>query len=540
MERTKSDVIRTITTNYIERTLELIAEDVDFRVEPTVIESELISNMRNEFSNENMANGREGVNKWVAPQNLSPAQIAEIISSVYPVATISCSDADSDEELDLLAIYQDYGPNEGIYVTKESIFRSLAKEFYYNITDKDFKEVMINIRHNCKRVTRNENRDLIAVNNGVFNYKTKELLDFDPEYVFMSKSKIDYKDSPINPIIDHPTDGPWDVESWIKDFYDDDEMVNLIWEILGAVIRPNVSWNKAAWFYSEQGNNGKGTLCSLMRNLCGKGSYASIPISDFGKDFLLEPIIQASSIIVDENNVGTFVDQAANLKAIITNDVIQINRKYKTPIAFRFRGFMIQCLNEFPRIKDKSDSFARRQLIVPFIKCFTGAEKRYIKDDYLQRTEVLEYVLHRVLNMNYYVLSEPDMCTNSLSQYREYNDPIRQFFTEVEDKLVWDAVPFKFLYDLYKAWFKENSPSGSMSGIASFNKDLVQVVTKSSKWETSGTDKTIRMAPMMTKPEPLIMEYDLTKWKSNYKGNNVDKICTPENLASAYRGIRRM
>src|SRR5699024_575447 len=152
--------------------------------------------------------------------------------------------------------------------------------------------------------------------------------------------------------------------SWIEEFYTiegDDEfnakyegMADLIWEIIGAIIRPHVSWGKTAWFYSEQGNNGKGTLCALMRELCGPRSHTSIPLSDFGKEFALEPLVRASAIITDENDVGTFIDKAANLKAIVTGDVIQINRKYRMPIAYQFRGFMVQCLNEFPRMKDKS------------------------------------------------------------------------------------------------------------------------------------------------------------------------------------------
>ena len=177
----------------------------------------------------------------------------------------------------------------------------------------------------------------------------------------------------------------WDVESWMMSLSDDLEVVQVLWECLGAIIRPNVPWNKSAWFYSESGNNGKGTLCELMRQLCGEGSYASIPLSDFGKDFMLEPLLRASSIIVDENDVGTFIDKAANLKAVITGDTLSINRKFKTPVAFNFHGFMVQCLNEMPRIKDRSDSFFRRQLFVPFTKCFTGAERKYIKTDYLHR-----------------------------------------------------------------------------------------------------------------------------------------------------------
>ena len=152
----------------------------------------------------------------------------------------------------------------------------------------------------------------------------------------------------------------------MADLSDDPEIVELLWQILGAIIRPHVRWNKSAWLYSETGNNGKGTLCELMRSLCGDGSYAAIPLINFSKDFALEPLTRSTAIIVDENDVGCFIDKAANLKAVITNDVIPINRKFKTPLSYQFYGFMVQCLNEFPRIKDKSDSFYRRQLFIPF------------------------------------------------------------------------------------------------------------------------------------------------------------------------------
>ena len=44
-----------------------------------------------------------------------------------------------------------------------------------------------------------------------------------------------------------------------------------------STIRPNVSWNKSAWLYSTLGNNGKGTLCALLRNLCGPGAGLPFP-----------------------------------------------------------------------------------------------------------------------------------------------------------------------------------------------------------------------------------------------------------------------
>ena len=112
----------------------------------------------------------------------------------------------------------------------------------------------------------------------------------------------------------------------MKSLHDNPDIIELFWQIVAASIRPNTRWNKSAWLYSETGNNGKGSLCALIRNVCGPGTHASIPISEFTKEFGLEPLLRISAIITDENDVGAFIDKAANLKACITNDVVLINR----------------------------------------------------------------------------------------------------------------------------------------------------------------------------------------------------------------------
>ena len=81
----------------------------------------------------------------------------------------------------------------------------------------------------------------------------------------------------------------------MADLNDNPEIVTLLWENRSAIIRPNVAWDKTAWFLSEVGNNGKGTLLTLMRNLCGERAWTSISVADFGKDFHLEPLIRTNA-----------------------------------------------------------------------------------------------------------------------------------------------------------------------------------------------------------------------------------------------------
>lgn len=542
MKHTINDVLRVLTEAYLE------SIDRNNIPEPATIEADLLEEIQQAIDTQNQARNN-GEPKWKPPLKLGFQQIATIVAYLYPVYRIATAGENADTTYDLLAIYQSEGPDEGIYVTSDEAFRNLARKYNYQITTKEFNEFMTALRDMVPRKERCHEPNLIAVNNGIFDFDKKQLLPFTPNLVFMAKSRVNYNPNATNITIHNPDDGTdWDVESWMTELNDDPEVVNVLWEVMGAVVRPNVAWDKSAWFYSETGNNGKGSLVELLRQLCGNGSYAVLPLADMGKDFMLEPLTRATAILVDENDVGIYIDKAANLKAIITNDAISINRKFKQAISYKFYGFMVQCLNEMPRIKDRSDSFWRRQLFIPFTKCFTGAERKYIKHDYLHRTEVLEYVLYRVLNMNNYTLSVPAVCKAALEEYKEFNDPVRQFIEEIVPRLVWGLCPYSFIFDLYVSWYKKYNSNGSPTGRNTFLKDFKNLMKDNPDWickteYANGRvkDSNIRPSNMMDEPEPLIDEYQLVDWMNPlYRGSkDWEKRCLP-NLKSYYTGILRV
>ena len=531
MAATKSATVNEVTETY------LASLDLNNLPFPEVMESELLTQTCAVFEIEN-ASLPKG-QKWQMPQTLFNIQVARLLAYCGNVVRIAAAGLQQDPSYDLIGIYVSDGEDAGTYVTDPSRLRGEIAKYNRLVSQKDVDEIVRWLYLYAPRRERTQTSNLVAMNNGVFDYDTKRLMPFSPQYVFTVKSHVDYNPVAQNVVLHNPDDGTdWDVESWMKDISDDPEIVELLWQVVGSVLRPNAHWDKSVWFYSEIGSNGKGTLCTLMRNLLGEHAYASIPLSDFSKDFMLEPLVSANAIIVDENDVGVFVDKAANLKAIITGDVIQINRKFKAPIAYRFNGVMVQCLNELPRIKDRSDSFYRRQLFIPFEKSFTGQEKKYIKNDYLARREVLEYVAFKVLNMNYTKFSEPAACLQALDYYKEYNDPVRQFVEEVVGDCVWDLLPYSWLYALYRAWFTRNAPSGTAISRNTFIHDLSVLLRNDQTWAAmSTTDNALRADKYMTECEPLTVEYNLKEWYNpNYSGNDPDKIGIPPQT-SRYRGL---
>ncbi|MGF7012649.1 putative DNA primase/helicase [Lachnospiraceae bacterium PF1-22] len=550
MEQTYNALIETTTADYL--------DDIDMDSIPssTTIEAELLNIVNREIRAYNMGsedpnapanaslkdkypNQKPSSERYRILKKLEPLQIAMIITKVYRACRI-CWLGFYDDGNYTIGLYQESGDNRGIYDTREDTIQEIIRKYNYTIDNKGIKEVITALESIAPKKVRCTEKDLIPVNNGVFDFRNKILMDFDPEYVFTTKSHVDYVSNPVNPILAMPDGELWDVETWMSSLSDDPEVVDLLWQVVGSIVRPTVRFNKVILLYSTSGNNGKGTLCEFMRNICGSGSYTSIPVKDFGKDFMLQPLLYVSAVIVDENDTGTFLNSADSFKAAITHDIIRANIKFKEPISVRFEGMMVQCVNEIPKFQDKSESLYRRLLPIPMNKSFKGIERKYIKEDYLARSEVLEYALHKVLHMNYYELSEPSACVELLGEVRIYNDPVRQFLEDTLPEFSWNLIPNDFLYMFYLGWFSLNVPSGKAIAKTGFVKEVKQMLTGGYlDWEL--TDNQVSTRGKMDYPEPLIIKYNVETLKDpTYKGSDPNKICmTPEVIGKKYRGIQR-
>ena len=177
-------------------------------------------------------------------------------------------------------------------------------------------------------------------------------------------------------------------------------------------------------------------------------------------------------------------------------------------------------------------------MIIPFEKSFSGCENKRIREEYLKRKDVLEYIMYRALNMQFSEFSSPQACIDALGIQRECNDPIRQFWTEVREEFKWKLLPAEFLHDLYKAWLSKNYPKEISPGKNVLMINLRDIIKKDDAWEpTSGQ---VRVDDVMrTTPESLIAVYDLKDWMNpEYTGHDLDRICVPK-FKDKYTGLRK-
>lgn len=527
-----------------ERNIESVVEDArrkymdsirDKRFGLRAIRDSLLTEIKSAVMEENAVRNKS--ERLAVPKALDELTIVETLLARHHIARVNLSGGRDGDNGALLAIYEEEGPNKGLYADDEDLLARLISELAPGMDSGKIKSAIKRMRYHAPRRGRTLDAHLIPVNNGIFDHSTKTLLPFSPDYVFLAKSPVDYDPDAESPVITMPDGEEWEVGKWIADLSDDDGVPELLWEIISAVVRPGERWNKAVFLHSSRGNNGKGTLCSLLRNLVGSDGCASVPIANFSKPFALSELVRARAIITDENPVGAFAKDLGDFKSVITGDKFVLDRKYKDPVSVSFSGLVVQCVNDFPKSRDKSASYTRRQLFVPFRKWFGDIERGYIKSDYLARPEVLRYVLRVALEMDHEQFSNPAACQELLEQFQRENNPVVDFWAEFEDQFVWDLLPTAFLYQLFVAWFRETHPSGILINRNDFLRQLMEIVSDSTVWEHSDCK---RPGKLINVPEPLIAHYQLKDWENaSYRGADLFGKCLPHPLKANYRGFVR-
>jgi len=471
------------------------------------------------------------------PDKLDFSEVAIIMTSLFVFKNIKMSKRSEDT---LLGVYIADGEHrKGTYDTDQRRMHRLMEPIAPDFKKKDMNDVLDKIERIVPVVEQTKDKHLFIVNNGMYNQATDTLHPFHPDYIYLTKIPINYVDQPTCPVITAPDGYKWDVESWIHDLADnDDDTATLIWQVIADCLQPHYSRKKSIWFYSEKGNNGKGTVGQLIKNLLGPGNYASLSVAEFKHEFLKETLIGVAANIADENDVEMFIDSIKDYKASVTGDDVIINRKYLTPIRLQFLGANIQMMNGLPKTKDKSDSFYRRLILVPFLRSFTNnGERGYIKDDYIHRQPVLEYVLYKVLHMDFDEYIVPEKSSVLMDSYREKNNPVLEFWNELKDRFKWQLIPTQFAYDLFISWFDINNPSGKPPSKRTFIDTLNAVVNASDdEWEVkNGQNDKVRSQGRMDDDEPLITEFGLDQ---PLKGNKPSPWVNPNFNGTNKQDIR--
>lgn len=422
--------------------------------------------------------------------------IAHCLVAWHGVARINSDGVDANDRRDMLATYVSDGPREGIYAECGSEFRTLIRKFNPGVFAREIEDVMSMIYDIAPIVATCRDKTLTPVANGIFDHETNTLRPFDPSLVFTSKIQTAYNpDAGGDVTFDDPEFGTWSLDAWLQEITAGDvEIIKQLEAVTVGCVRPRLKWEQAALLYNDTGSNGKGTLLAMWRNLVGAESCASVQLEDMSDRFALSALVGKSLNLVDEVPVGMYVENAAKFKALVTHDTITIDRKNLKPIDYKFEGFMVFCLNELPRIKDKTASMKRRMALISLPVSFTGRANSRIKSEYVVSREVAECLLHRALHSDCTKIPSSSASDALMNEFERENDPLLDFFDRVERVLCGDTSiiqPYKCfittsvlyhnsfsyvaLYTWYKGWRKKFAPKSSELSLGQFTKQINKI-----------------------------------------------------------------
>lgn len=287
-------------------------------------------------------------------------RIAEYIVKHYHVKTIS------EREREIF-IYED-----GIYKSGINVVRKFLQDF---LSSECRKQTRDEILEKVRDLSPMERRDffvpeeLINLNNGVLNVKTRELFPHDPKYLFLTKIPVDYL-----PEADCPQ---------IKKFFRavlDKEAIPIIHEFCGYGFLRSYPIKKAIILVGEP-NTGKTTLLRLIIRFFGEKNVSGVNLQKLASDKFAAAQLYTKYLNVfddlsfkDINDTGTFK---------ITTGGGYLTAEYKFGSQFMFENYakLIFAANKIPDVKDvDDDAYFTRWIILRFNREIKKMNKSLINE----------------------------------------------------------------------------------------------------------------------------------------------------------------
>jgi putative DNA primase/helicase len=235
------------------------------------------------------------------------------------------------------------------------------------------------------------------------------------------------------------------------------------------------------------GRNGKSVLLNTLHRLF--GDYAlNLPFSAFeliGRSQLTPDIALLPGkrlVTSSETNDGARLNEA-RIKALTGGDPITANPKYAKPFEFKPVAKFWLAVNHLPVVRDDSEGFWQRVMLVRFERVFTKAER----DDRLEERlaeelpGILAWAVHGCLEWRERGLEAPSSVRMATEKYRAESDPLADFIVARCVVADGSTVQSSLLYSEYSHWCDEiGMPSRERLTVTNFGRRIGERFTKRS------------------------------------------------------------
>ena len=348
-----------------------------------------------------------------------------------------------------LHIYRD-----GIYVSGDDYIESAMIEHIPNLNRSKRQEVLSYLSLLVSKESGIADATLIAFKNGVLDIATDEFGGFSPEYIITNKIPHNYNPNATSDLLDRVM---------MKFACNDDNVLQLLYQSVGYCFYRRNELRKSFFLLGEK-RNGKSTFLDMVGYMLGEDNTANLDLCEIGHEFKTAELHGKLANIGDDIN-DEWISNTAIFKKVVSGDVITANVKGKNPFKLRSYAKFFFSANSLPRLGRGKDSRAvlDRLVIIPFDAKFSKKDEDYdpfIKYK-LRSKEVMEALINKAIPALKNVLSENefthcDKVNNSLVEFEKSNDPILEFFEEI-DEVDYINEPVKAVYQKYNAFCLSNN-----------------------------------------------------------------------------------
>jgi len=286
------------------------------------------------------------------------------------------------------------------------------------------------------------NIELIALENGVLNLRTGELLPFNPDYYLTVKIPIKF-----NPEADCPN-----IKQFFKEIVHESD-VPVLFEMFGYCLWRDYFIHKAFMLIGS-GRNGKTTLMNLLERFLGKRNVSNVPLQEFEENrFVASELFCKLANIYDDlssealRNTGLF-------KILTGQGTVRAERKFQSGFYFKNYAKLIFTCNQLPESRDNSDAFFARWIILNFPNQFIGDKRKPNLIKELTTEEELSGLLNNAILALWNLLQRGEFSDGrSIEEMREIyvrmSDPVSAF---IQDCLIFDSEAKTPKFEVYQAF----------------------------------------------------------------------------------------
>jgi putative DNA primase/helicase len=288
------------------------------------------------------------------------------------------------------------------------------------------KEVVEFISLDVPELPAQPSTELINLQNGLLRVRTRELLPHSPQWLSTIRIPISFDSNAACPQIDR----------FIGEVFSADS-VPLAWELLGDLLTPDRSTQKAICLVGE-GGNGKSAFLDLATHFVGTENVCHLSLQRLELDRFSPARLYGKLANICPDLPGDPLLSSATFKAITGCDRITAEFKYRD--SFEFTPFvrLIFSANQLPRSNDASQAFFDRWLVVPFPNRFRDTRRetpRSILQHRLCSPSELSGALNKALAALLQVrrccrFTQPRDSAIALKRYQASNDGLAAWLEE--------------------------------------------------------------------------------------------------------------